>query len=140
MLRAGDLEKGSGEIFGLYTRMRERFRFENLRIWQLAIELTDELFDIADQLESRRLYRFSEQLRGAGLSITNNIAEGSGSSSSRDFANFLNYSRRSLYEVVNIVIVLHRRKIVDETEKEQLLSKLDTLSRQITNFRKSLLR
>ncbi|WP_223860726.1 four helix bundle protein [Spirosoma validum] len=44
---------------------RKQFRFEDLDIWQFAIELGDSLFDIADALEVKRLYRFAEQLRGA---------------------------------------------------------------------------
>jgi four helix bundle protein len=58
-----------------------KFRFQDLKIWQLAIEIADELFDIADELDKRRLFRFAEQLRAAGLSMSNNIAEGSGSCS-----------------------------------------------------------
>ena len=50
-----------------------KFRFQDLEIWQLAIEIADELFDIADDLEKRKLYRFAEQLRSAGMSISNNI-------------------------------------------------------------------
>ena len=30
-----------------------KFRFQDLKIWQLAIEIADELFDIADELEKR---------------------------------------------------------------------------------------
>jgi four helix bundle protein len=60
-----------------------KFRFQDLRIWQLAIEIADKLFDIADKLEQMRLYRFAEQLRGAAMSMSNNISEGSGSSSNR---------------------------------------------------------
>ena len=41
-----------------------KFRFQDLEIWQMAIEIADELFDIADYLDKRRLYRFAEQLRG----------------------------------------------------------------------------
>ncbi len=52
------------------------FRFQSLEIWKEAIELGDKLFDIADELEAKRLYRFAEQVRGAGLSVSNNIAEG----------------------------------------------------------------
>jgi len=48
------------------------FRFQNLKIWQLAIEIADELFDLADELEKKKLYRFAEQLRGAGMSMSNN--------------------------------------------------------------------
>jgi hypothetical protein len=43
------------------------FRFENLEIWKKAINIGMELFDIADNIERRKLYRFAEQLRGAGL-------------------------------------------------------------------------
>ena len=35
-----------------------RFRFEDLKIWQLSIQIADELFDIADELERKKLYRF----------------------------------------------------------------------------------
>ncbi len=49
-----------------------KFRFQNLEIWQLAIEVADKLFNIADMLEKRNLYRFAEQLRSAGMSTPNN--------------------------------------------------------------------
>jgi four helix bundle protein len=65
-----------------------KFRFQDLKIWQLAIQIADELFDIADRLEEKRLYRFAEQLRGAAMSMSNNIAEGSGSSFKKEFKQF----------------------------------------------------
>jgi hypothetical protein len=41
-----------------------KFGFQDLKIWQLAMEIADELFDIADQLEERKLFqagfKFSE--------------------------------------------------------------------------------
>ena len=49
-----------------------KLRFQDLRIWQLAIEIANELFDIADDLEKKKLYRFADQLRGAGMSMSNN--------------------------------------------------------------------
>lgn len=49
-----------------------KFRFQDLEIWKLAIEIANELFDIADELEKRKLYRFAEQLRAAGMSMSNN--------------------------------------------------------------------
>ena len=65
-----------------------KFRFQDLEIWKLAIKIANNLFDIADELERKHLYRFAEQLRAAGMSMSNNIAEGSGSFSGKDFANF----------------------------------------------------
>jgi len=49
-----------------------KFRFQDLKIWQLAIQIADKLFDIAENLEKKRLYRFAEQLRGAAMSAPNN--------------------------------------------------------------------
>jgi len=115
-----------------------KFRFQDLKIWQLAIEIADELFDLADQLEDRKLYRFAEQLRASGMSMSNNIAEGSGSSSKKEFIQFLNVARRSTFENANILILLHRRKLVSQEMLDQLLNQLDHLCRQITNFQGSL--
>jgi hypothetical protein len=42
-----------------------KFRFKVLEIWEMATEIADELSDIADELERRRLYRFAEQLRAS---------------------------------------------------------------------------
>jgi four helix bundle protein len=74
-----------------------KFRFQDLKIWELAIEIVDKLFDIADKLESKKLYRFAEQLRGAGMPMSNNISEGSGSTSNNEFIQFLNIARRSTF-------------------------------------------
>ncbi len=115
-----------------------KFRFQDLRIWQLAIEIAVELFDIADHLERRRLYRFADQLSGAGMSMSNNIAEGSGSDSKKEFKQFLNMARRSTFENANILILLQKRKLISENSLDNLLNKLDSLCRQTTSFQKSL--
>jgi four helix bundle protein len=115
-----------------------KFRFQDLKIWQLAIQIADEIFDIADDLDKKRLHRFAEQLRGAAMSAPNNIAEGSGSSSKKEFIQFLNVARRSTYENANILILLEKRGLVSTEYLAQFLDKLDHLCRQITNFQASL--
>lgn len=115
-----------------------KFRFEDLEIWKLAIEIADRLFDIADKLEKEKLFRFAEQLRGAAMSMSNNISEGSGSNSKKEFRQFLNIARRSLFENVNILIVLNKRGVVTNEELGELKENLDFLSRKITNFQRSL--
>jgi len=116
-----------------------KFRFQDLKIWQLAIQIADELFDIADGLEEKRLYRFAEQLRGAAMSMSNNIAEGSGSMSKKEFKQFLNTARRSTFENANILILLQMRNHITKGSLDKFLDELDHLCRQITNFQNSLL-
>ena len=115
-----------------------KFRFQDLKIWQSAIQLADELFDLADKLEQKRLYRFAEQLRSAGMSISNNIAEGSGSSSKKEFRKFLDIARRSTYENANILILLEKRNFISQERLGGFLDRLDHLCRQITLFQSSL--
>ncbi|MBB5287467.1 four helix bundle protein [Rhabdobacter roseus] len=118
--------------------MLRKFRFEDLEIWQLSIEIGDSLLDIADAMEARKLYRFAEQLRGAAMSISNNIAEGSGSASKKEFYQFLNYAKRSCYECANILIILQRRSQINEDTKQSIFNRLEELSRKLTNFQKAL--
>jgi four helix bundle protein len=110
----------------------------DLEIWQDAIALGATLFELADKLESQRLYKFAEQLRGSGFSMSNNIAEGSGSNSKREFSNFLNIARRSTFENANVLLVMEKRKLVGEDDVTIILQKLDRLCRKITNFQKTL--
>jgi four helix bundle protein len=119
-------------------KLNAKFRFQDLKIWQIAIEAADKLFDIADELEEKRLYRFADQLRGAGMSMSNNIAEGSGSNSNKEFCHFLNIAHRSTFENANILIILQRRNLIDQVTLDLQLEELDHLCRKITNFQKSL--
>lgn len=114
------------------------FRFEDLEIWHESLDLGDMMFDIADIAENKRHFRFAEQLRSSGMSISNNIAEGSGSFSDKEFRYFLNISRRSVFECANILTIFYRRKINDDTVRQSLLTRLAILSRKITTFRKKL--
>lgn len=117
-----------------------KFRFQDLIIWQKAISTGNKLIDISEKLEEIKKYRFAEQLRGAALSVSNNIAEGSGSSSSLDFRRFLNFAHRSVFENANIILVLHKRRLVTDEELTVILNELDLLAKMITNFSKTLMK
>ena len=114
-----------------------KFRFEDLHIWQDACRVGDELDAIADSLESSGKRRYAEQLRAAALSVSNNIAEGSGSVSSKEFKNFLNIARRSVADNANIVHFLARRSVLDRSDSQRLLQELDSLSAKILSFSRS---
>lgn len=114
------------------------FRFQNLEIWKKAIEIGDKLLDIADDLEKRKLFRFAEQVRGASLSISNNISEGSGSSSKKEFANFFNTAKRSAFENANMAIVFEKRGLITSESKDELLNDLEEECKMISGFIRTL--
>src|SRR5512141_1255310 len=109
--------------------MRPHFRFEDLEIWQLARTLAVKLHKLADDLDKRRLYRYAEQLRAAGLSLSNNIAEGSGSTHKQEFIQYLNIARRSLFEDASMLLVFEKMALLTAKDTDALLADCDLLSR-----------
>jgi four helix bundle protein len=118
--------------------VRPHFRFEDLEIWQLAKNLAVQFHQLADRLDKKRLYRYAEQLRAAGLSLPNNVAEGSGSTHDGEFRQFLNIARRSLFEDASMLLVFETLGLVTASEVDALLADCDLLSRKITNFGRTL--
>jgi four helix bundle protein len=114
------------------------FRFEDLEVWQRAADLAFRIGSIADHLEQQRRYRYAEQLRAAGLSISNNIAEGSGSTSNNEFRNFLNFARRSAFECASMLLVLDRQQLLPVEKARPLLTELNEVCRMITGLARTL--
>lgn len=101
--------------------MKPHFRFEDLEIWQLAVRLATKLHEIAEHMERQKLYRYAEQLRAAGLSLPNNIAEGSGSVHVGEFRQYLNITRRSLFEDASMVLVFEKMKLLPAEDVSSVL-------------------
>ena len=116
----------------------KQFRFQDLDVWKHAADFSIELFGIADAFETKGLFRFAEQLRAATLSITNNIAESSGSVSKIEFANFLNIARRSTFEVANILFLIGNHSTLREFDIPKIIDCLEKESRMLLGFIRAL--
>jgi len=114
------------------------FRFEELEIWKLAIEYGNELYNIADKFPSKELYGLGSQLRRAAVSISNNIAEGSGASTNKDFCFFLDTSIKSTLETVNILYFAQIRKYLTEEKRLKLYEEAEKIIRKIRSFKRTL--
>lgn len=51
-------------------------RFEDLPVWQHAIEVGLKIYQLVDSEKLMKDYRAKDQFVGAAISISNNIAEG----------------------------------------------------------------
>jgi len=131
-------QKAKGQDMGRTRQRRPHWRFEDLETWNKAADLAVKFHRIAERLDRRRLYRYAEQLRAAGLSISNNIAEGSGSIHKQEFIQFLNITRRSLFEDAWMLLVFERLGLLESTEVDELLWDCDEESRKITSFSRKL--
>ena len=81
-------------------------RFEDPRCWQAARELVKMVYIISRTGELARDFETKGQFRKAALSTMNNIAEGFGRFSKKDFIRFLDISQSSALEVQSMLYVL----------------------------------
>jgi hypothetical protein len=69
-------------------------RFEELPVWQAAVELFDQVDQFLGTAPPRLSRSFRDQLERAALSVSNNIAEGFERGSTNELLAFLYISRR----------------------------------------------
>ncbi|MCU4155572.1 four helix bundle protein [Carboxylicivirga sp. A043] len=80
-------------------------------------------------------YRLCEQLEAASASVTQNIAEGNGRVSTKEYIHFFVYIRGSLYESITILNLLERKGIINNEK----LNELESLGLEIVKMLNSLI-
>ncbi len=71
-----------------------KYKFENLEVWKLSIQLQDLVYEIVEMLPEFEKFNLTSQMRRASTSVILNIAEGSTSVSNAEQLRFLSYSIR----------------------------------------------
>jgi four helix bundle protein len=114
------------------------FKFENLKVWQLSLDLADDIHIITRTFPKEELFNLTSQIKKAADSINLNIAEGSTGQSNDEFKRFLNYSIRSGIEVVACLFLAKRRKYITDEQFKKLYDFLDSLIKMIQALKNSL--
>lgn len=96
------------------------------------------IYDVTKNFPSYEMYGLSTQLRRSAISISLNIAEGSGAHSDAEFRRFLIISLRSAYEVGCGIEVAHRLKYLHDEQKDAIESECSELTAMIQGFVNSL--
>ena len=81
--------------------------FQDLRIWQQAMNLTVEIYRVTGGFPKHETYGLASQMRRAAVSVPSNIAEGKGRYSHKEFVQFLYHARGSLLELETQVSIAH---------------------------------
>ena len=98
-----------------------RFGYEDLEVWQKAIEWASEIVFLGDNLEmDRKHFRLIEQLESASSSVAANIAEGKGRYSKKEFVQFLYIARGSLYETLTLLEIFLRQNWINKDKFTEL--------------------
>jgi four helix bundle protein len=89
-------------------------RFEDLKCWQLARALVQLVFQACEESKLSKDFETRGQIKRAALSSMNNIAEGFGRYSNKDFIRFLDFSQSSSIEVKSITYALEDMKYLPD--------------------------
>ena len=119
--------------------MPAKFRFYDLDIWRKAIDFANEIYDVTAQFPDDERFELTSQMRRAAVSISSNIVEGSGRSTNRDFARFIEIAYGSTMETVSQFCIALKREYLDRPSFYRLTDAADELSRMLSGLRKSLL-
>jgi four helix bundle protein len=102
------------------TGMPELSTFHDLRVWQEAMRLTEEIYRATAEFPKHELYGLTSQMRRAAVSVPSNITEGKGHRSAPDFIRFLLHARGSLLELQTQVLIARRLQYLSEEKSKEL--------------------
>lgn len=110
--------------------------FRELNIWKNGMKIVKSTYQISKGLPSDEKFGLISQIQRCSVSIPSNIAEGSGRSTEKDFAKFINISLSSSYELETQLILIND---LYNLEIEVLIKDINELQKMIIGFRRSLL-
>lgn len=113
-------------------------RFENLRIWQMAHDLTIAIYYLTKNGEFSRSWGLRDQIQRASVSVMSNIAEGFERYSTQEFKHFLSISRGSCAEVRSQIQLAKSLGYITDAECTIIYQKCIALSRAIGALRLAL--
>lgn len=115
-------------------------RFEDLPVWNSAIDLAVQIYDLTERVEFRRRHSLRDQIERAAVSMSNNIAEGFERGTNNELLSFLYIARGSAGEVRSMLCLLERLRALRELHQaiKPLKAKAESCSRQLKGWTQSL--
>lgn len=105
--------------------------FTDLRVWQNGVKLFLEIHGATKGFPREELYGLTTQLRRAAMSVPNNVAEGKGYNSKKDFVRFLYMARGSCLEVQSELMIARELQYLTKEAASKLLTDAFTLGREL---------
>ena len=104
-------------------------RFEEIKAWQKAREIAQQVYRISKQREIARDYGLKDQIQRSCVSIMANIAEAYGWRSDKEFANFLNMAHGSAAETQSHLYIALDQSYISQETFSTIYAALDEVSR-----------
>ena len=114
------------------------FGFEKLDVWKKAIELADDVYRLTREFPDYEKFGLANQMRRSAVSISSNIAEGSGRGSGKDFARFIEIAYGSTMELVSQIHIAQRQEFIPVEDARELYRQADEVARMLSGLKSSI--
>ena len=114
------------------------FGFEKLEVWQKAIEFANRVYELTREFPADERFGLTSQLRRCAVSVSSNLAEGSGRGSNTDFSRFVRISYGSLMESISQSNIALRQKLLTQDDFTELYSRAEQLAKMLSGLRSNL--
>ncbi len=112
--------------------------YKELDVWQRAIKLVKNIYEIVEQFLKKENYALSDQVRRSSVSIPNNIAEGFTRNFTKEFIHFLYIALGSASELETQLIIAKEVGYMDTIDN--LIDDLAVIKKMINSLISSLRR
>jgi len=110
---------------------RKYHSFEDLLIWQIAMELCDEVYDA---MKNCKDFGFRDHIQRSSVSIPSNIAEGFELNTNKAFIRHLNIAKGSGGELRTQLYIAIKQTYIETERGTRMVAKTKKLSRMIYSF------
>lgn len=114
--------------------------FKKYDVWQSSHKIVLDIYQITSIFPKEELFGLTSQIRRSVISIPNNIAEGCGRNSDKEFAQFLNIALGSLSESEYLLFLAKDLKYIETDDFERINEELNTAKRRIYQLRLKLIK
>ena len=109
------------------------FMFENLEVYQKALNLAEGVANLTDSFPPRT-FSLRDQLTRAAFSISANIAEGCGRYHKNDKKQFFYISRGSAHECIPFLRISFRRGYIDKSKLDSCLNEIEVIVKMLSGL------
>ena len=115
--------------------MNKKYHFKNLDAYKESKKLVKMVYGLLKQFPKEEQYALCDQLRRAVISIPSNIAEGSGRTSAKDQAHFIEMAYGSLMEVECQIDIAYDLSYISQDNINQVEKLIDVVAALLSGLR-----
>lgn len=113
------------------------YSFEKLNVWKEAKNMVVDVYHLLDNFPIFEKYALCDQIRRAIVSVSSNIAEGSGRKSLKEQIHFLEISYGSLMETYNQLLIAIDSCYITEQAVEVIKPRIDNVAKMVNGISSS---